>query len=138
MAVTGEMVPAMDAVRINHLAAYQQLYPDFPAVLKETRWISALEDVQSCGESPRGVWNFSEEVSPEDVGIGRVCTRKKTETGFEYSCEKTGFLGRKTTQTFSVAFGDPILPDWVLDRPHITLERKGWRKLTIGLQMCSE
>ena len=131
MSVNGQMMPAMDAVRFNHLEAYNQRYPLFPAVLKGTRWITALEDQESCVVSPRKVWTFSEARE-----AGRICTRETSGAKFVYSCEMTNVFGRKSVQAFNVSFGDHILPDWTLDRPHITLERDGWRKKKISLQMC--
>ena len=131
ISVTGEMMPAMEAVRFDGLEAYRQRFAPFPAVLEGTRWISALDDKQSCKTDTRKVWTFS-----DTTEAGHICTRGASAADFKYSCEMTRMFGRKAVQEFNISFGDHILPDWAQDRPHITLERVGWRKKKISLQMC--
>lgn len=131
MAVSGEMMPAMDAVIYNGLNNYEQSYPAFPQVLENTRWAYILDDAETCSANPRKLWSFSE---GEDAG--RVCSLKASSNNNVYSCEETNIFGRKVMKEYTIKFGDPILPDWALDRPHVTLQRAGWRKKTIGLKMC--
>ena len=124
-------MPAMDAVIYNGLHNYEQNYPPFPQVLKNTRWAHILDDAKTCSAKPRKVWSFS-----EGQEAGRVCSLNMFSNKNIYSCEETNIFGRKVTKEYTIKFGDPILPDWALDRPHVTLQRKGWHKKIIGLKMC--
>lgn len=131
MAVSGEAMPAMDAVIYNGLYKYKEKYPSFPQILKNTRWVYILDDAETCSANPRKLWSFS-----EDEDVGRVCTLKTSSNKNLYSCEEINIFGRRVMKEYTIKFGNPILPDWALDRPNVTLQSAGWRKKTIGLQIC--
>ena len=130
-AVTGEVLPVSEAMKVNYLVSYTARYPDFPAVLNKSRWVDALKGEKSCTSNPRKVWTFS-----GGGDFGRVCHMVPSESGRLYECEEQGRMGRKSTHIYMVRFGDSILPDWALDRPHITLEREGRPHKVITLEVC--
>jgi len=132
MTVTGEILPVREAMEVNYLEAYNARYPLFPAVLENTRWVHTLKDADLCYENPRKIWTFSNADK-----AGRVCSLIPSSGDFKYKCDEQGLFGKSKTHFYSVKFGDPILPNWALEKPHVTLEREGGlRKKTIGLKMC--
>lgn len=132
MAITlSEEHAAMEALRIDYLQAYDARYSEYPAVLQGSRWVSVLDNQKTCTQNPEKVWTFTGRPN-----AGHICKPKTLGNIGEYDCDVTNMFGKTSQQDFTMRFGDTILPDWALERPHITLTRGGWRKKTIGLQMC--
>lgn len=134
--VTGEMLPVYEAMKVNYLQAYNARHPTFPAVLENSYWVHNLENIDACRKNQSKVWKFSV-ASDASEGKGSLCKPLRSPDGIRYECEQPALFGGRRVHIYDVKFGDPILPDWALDKPHVTLEREGGlRKKIIGLQMC--
>ncbi len=120
------------AAKKAQLAALENRFPEFPAVLNENRWISSTAGLTACQSRPEETYIFG---APPSTREDIACELRISAPNPTYQCQTK--KGRKQ-RSYTVKSGHNYLEAYTLSRPHITLIDVKRPSRKISLKLCKK